>query len=533
MNLKRVYLVTGRFCFYLATIMFFLVAACLLSALIQALPPDPTQAAGEDPLVAFNFMLELDGSLAGYFTRCSHIGSESEVIEWKVPVGEDEVVIRKIPGELAWNNVILARGITSSTELWEWRKLVEEGKGNDARHTAYIKMFDRGGAEVVRWKLTAAWPCRIEGPSVLGSGEIGIEEIEIVCERMERVTASHSGPEMIVKGNSFEIVDGDVTPSAADGTNFGSADIATGSGVHTFVIKNIGTEPLNLTGDPKVTVGGACAADFTVTAQPASPVAAGGGSTTFKVTFDPSAAGVRAATIRIANNDADENPYNFTLQGTGLIPGISVSPPSIDFGSVLVDSPSNAQTITITNESTGDLSIGTITMTGTDFNQFELQSDNCSRQKLVPGGSSTLEVVFSPISIGDKTATLSIPFPVPDEVMYVALSGRGVQPATLVLAADPINVPADGSSTSTIIATVDDQDGNPVPDGTDVVFETNHGILGSSTVTKQTSGGFAAVHLTSEASTETVIATVTAASGNVSDATAVFFIPAGGVQTGT
>ena len=532
MSLKRVYLVTGRFCFYLATIMFFLVAACLLSALIQALPPDPTQAAGEDPLLGYNFMLELDGSLAGYFTKCSHIGSESEVIEWEVPVGEDEVVIKKVPGKLAWNNVILSRGITSDTQMWEWRRWVEVGNMDAARKLVYIVMLDRNYTEVARWELTNAWPCRIEGPNVLGSDEIGIEEIEITCERMERVTASHSGPEMIVKGNSFEIVDGDVTPSAADSTNFGSADITTGSVVHTFVIKNIGTEPLNLTGTPKVAVGGACAADFTVTAtaQPASPVAAGGGSTTFKVTFDPSATGVRTATISIANNDADENPYNFTLQGTGLIPGISVSPPSIDFGSVLVDSPGNAQTITVTNESTGDLHIGAITIIGTDFNQFELQSDNCSRQKLVPGGSSTLEVVFNPISIGDKTATLSIPFTVPDEVMYVALSGRGVQPATLVLAADPINVPADGSSTSIIIATVDDQDGNPVPDGTDVVFETNHDILGSSTVTKQTSGGFAAVYLTSESSTETVIATVTAASGNVSDATAVFFIPAGGTE---
>jgi len=38
---------------------------------------------------------------------------------------------------------------------------------------------------------------------------------------------------------------------------------------------------------------------------------------TCTVTFDPSAEGVRTATISIANNDADENPYNFAIQGTG------------------------------------------------------------------------------------------------------------------------------------------------------------------------------------------------------------------------
>ena len=74
---------------------------------------------------------------------------------------------------------------------------------------------------------------------------------------------------------------------------------------------------LQLTGTPKVVVGGTHAADFTVTAQPSSPVTSGGGSTTFTVEFNPSAAGVRSATLSIDNNDSDENPYNFSIQGTG------------------------------------------------------------------------------------------------------------------------------------------------------------------------------------------------------------------------
>ena len=53
-----------------------------------------------------------------------------------------------------------------------------------------------------------------------------------------------------------------------------------------------------------------------MTLAPTSPVVAAG-STTFQVTFDPSANGLRTATITIANNDSDENPYNFSIQGTG------------------------------------------------------------------------------------------------------------------------------------------------------------------------------------------------------------------------
>jgi surface protein len=40
--------------------------------------------------------------------------------------------------------------------------------------------------------------------------------------------------------------------------------------------------------------------------------------TTFQITFDPSAVGIRTATISIANNDANENPYTFAIRGTGV-----------------------------------------------------------------------------------------------------------------------------------------------------------------------------------------------------------------------
>ncbi len=39
---------------------------------------------------------------------------------------------------------------------------------------------------------------------------------------------------------------------------------------------------------------------------------------TFEVTFDPSAAGLRAAILIITHNDLPQNPFVFTLRGTGL-----------------------------------------------------------------------------------------------------------------------------------------------------------------------------------------------------------------------
>lgn len=43
---------------------------------------------------------------------------------------------------------------------------------------------------------------------------------------------------------------------------------------------------------------------------------AGGNSDTATITVTPSGAGVFSCTVSIANNDANENPYNWTISGT-------------------------------------------------------------------------------------------------------------------------------------------------------------------------------------------------------------------------
>ncbi len=130
----------------------------------------------------------------------------------------------------------------------------------------------------------------------------------------------NSPPEIDVQGNSVSIADGDSTPSTTDYTDFGSADTAGGTMDRIFTIRNTGTGALDLTGNPRVTISGTDAADFMITTQPTSSVTAGGNAT-FTVQFNPSAAGVKTAMVSIANNDSDENPYNFSIQGTGILYG--------------------------------------------------------------------------------------------------------------------------------------------------------------------------------------------------------------------
>jgi CSLREA domain-containing protein len=129
-------------------------------------------------------------------------------------------------------------------------------------------------------------------------------------------------PEIDVQGGSplVSIPNGANAPQASDGTDFGTVSLGN-SLSHTFTILNTGNATLNLTGTPVDVTG----TDFAVSVQPPSSVAASG-STKFTVIFTPTAAVTRTATISIANNDADENPYTFSIQGIGADPTCATPP---------------------------------------------------------------------------------------------------------------------------------------------------------------------------------------------------------------
>ena len=229
-----------------------------------------------------------------------------------------------------------------------------------------------------------------------------------------------------MKGNGTSISDGDTSPSTGDDTDFGSADVSGGSTSHTFTVENTGSANLNLSGSPKVSVSGSNAGDFTVTTQPSSPVAANG-TTTFVVEFDPSSTGTRSATLSIANNDSNENPYNFSLEGTGTDSsapemnvkgnGTSISDgdtspntgDDTDFGSVDVSSGTESHTFTIENTGTADLDLSgspKVAVSGSNAGDFSVTTQPSS--PVAANGTTTFVVEFDPSSTGTRSATLSI-----------------------------------------------------------------------------------------------------------------------------
>ena len=134
----------------------------------------------------------------------------------------------------------------------------------------------------------------------------------------------------------------------------------------------------------------------------------------------PTPAGHRKATIEFIPllNIA----YN-RWRASAPVGQLSVSPQNVDFGDVNVGDTSPSQVITVTNEGNSPVTLGDISLTGADADQFAIQQDNCSGATLDPSESRTVTVVFQPTSPGSKTATLQHTGTPP---FTVTLTGNGV-----------------------------------------------------------------------------------------------------------
>lgn len=141
-----------------------------------------------DPLISFHFKIEVQGRITGFFTEVSGLGSEHEIIEHKVIDQRGTEIIQKLPGRLKWGDITLKRGITSNTDVWTWRKMVETGDVEGARANGSITMFDQSLTPVAQWDFERAWPVKVTGPQLQSdSNAFGIEEMVITHEYITRV----------------------------------------------------------------------------------------------------------------------------------------------------------------------------------------------------------------------------------------------------------------------------------------------------------------------------------------------------------
>lgn len=250
-------------------------------------------------------------------------------------------------------------------------------------------------------------------------------------------SSTNAGPiSIILKGTG---VGPDLTYSPRS-FDFGSISSGTTSAPQILTIRNTGLATLTNF------AGGAPGAPFSAAQNCAGGVAPGG-SCQYFFTFSPTAAGTFTAT---SNSSTNAGPISVSLQGRGrtsIFPsGQRVTPRSLDFGPIGVDTASETIAITITNQSP----FSTITnWAGGGVGAPFSATQNCAGG-VGPGENCQFFYTFSPTEAGEFSATSNVSNSFGSFSIELRGTGEGasftVSPLWLDFGPVPLNTTSDTQS---------------------------------------------------------------------------------------
>jgi phage tail-like protein len=141
---------------------------------------------GQDAIASYMYKVEVDGEPFGQFKEVSGLSQEVQVIEHREKNLQGKEIVKKTPGQRKWGDLTLKMGKTDSKKLWDWFKLVQEGKIGEARKNGSVVIYDYATGEKARWNFINGWPSKVSIGSLSTTGnDILTEEVTIVHEGLE------------------------------------------------------------------------------------------------------------------------------------------------------------------------------------------------------------------------------------------------------------------------------------------------------------------------------------------------------------
>jgi Abnormal spindle-like microcephaly-assoc'd, ASPM-SPD-2-Hydin len=220
---------------------------------------------------------------------------------------------------------------------------------------------------------------------------------------------------------------------------FTAQNVGTTSAAHQVVLTNVGQANLVLASTTP-TISGANAGDFAIatgTTCVGNLSIAPNGSCLMNVTFTPSVAGTRSASLLITDNTGGiiGTTQSVMLSGAGQTPEpkATLSVSSLTFNPQGVGTTSAGQQVTLTNTGQANLVLSStaLLITGANASDYVIASGtSCAASlSIAPNATCVVNVQFAPSAAGTRTATLVVTDNsggVAGATQMVALSGSGI-----------------------------------------------------------------------------------------------------------
>lgn len=151
-----------------------------------------------------------------------------------------------------------------------------------------------------------------------------------------------------------------------------------------------------------------------------------------RVRFAPRSTGTATARLVLSSDDASVPTSTVSLQGSGSVPDVLVTPGSLTFGEVAVDE-TVTRNLTVANDGSAPLDVRDVSLTSGIEDAVELRST--ARGAIGPGERQTVTVAFTPAERRTYSGTLQVVTDDPDEPVVPVWVSNSNTTATLSLTA--------------------------------------------------------------------------------------------------
>ena len=279
----------------------------------------------------------------------------------------------------------------------------------NALTVANFRASKQGGSTTCTWSLSSSGS---SVSSAAGNGSVGVTT-QSGCAWNATSNASWliAGTSSSGSGTLSYSFDANMGPARSGTLTIGGVgfNVSQASGC-TYALNATSTSMPQSGGSGSVTLSTASACSWSVASSATwlTVTSAGSGSGSATVTYAVAANGgaARSANLTIGNQ-------TFLVTQAAATSGVAapvatLSPTSMDFGSIVVGRASSAKTATLTNTGGGTLTVASMTWSGANAPEFTLGGTCGINTSLVAGRSCTISVTFRPFDVGVRSASLGV-----------------------------------------------------------------------------------------------------------------------------
>jgi phage tail-like protein len=139
------------------------------------------------PLPVYNYKVEIDGQAVG-FSEVSGLSVGYETTTYtESPVSGIGPRWMYMPAQGKSATVTLKKGVVTGVSvptLFDWINSIQLNRVE--KKDIYVRLCDENGAAVVSWKVSNAFPTKLDAPSfTANSNDVAIESMELMADRVE------------------------------------------------------------------------------------------------------------------------------------------------------------------------------------------------------------------------------------------------------------------------------------------------------------------------------------------------------------